>query len=63
MNDEMKVLFRQLQLAGLGIVIGAVGLLADRMPIFYIGIGVLLLGIARFVMLKKYIRDLNEKKD
>ncbi|EOS60237.1 hypothetical protein C815_01617 [Firmicutes bacterium M10-2] len=61
MNDEIKVLFRQLQLAGLGIVIGAVGLIADRKPIFYIGLGVLVFGIIRFFMIKKFIDNLHDK--
>ncbi|WP_300920301.1 hypothetical protein [uncultured Dubosiella sp.] len=63
MSDEMKVLFRQLQLAGLGIVIGIVGLFADRREIFFIGIGVLVFGIIRFLILKKYISDLKNNND
>lgn len=59
----MKVLFRQLQLAGLGIVIGVVGLLADRKPIFYVGLGVLVFGIIRFFVIKKFIDNLHEDKD
>lgn len=63
MSDEMKVLFRQLQLAGLGIVIGIVGLFADRREIFFIGTGVLVFGIIRFLILKKYISDLKNNND
>lgn len=58
MNDHQKVLFKQLQLAGLGLVIGFFGLLASNQAVFWIGIGVFVLGIIRFLILKKYLQDM-----
>ncbi|MFA1015669.1 hypothetical protein [Dubosiella newyorkensis] len=55
MNDEQKVLFKQLQLAGLGIVIGAFGLFAKHRAIFWIGIGVLVWGIARYLLIRHFL--------
>ncbi|WP_286209504.1 hypothetical protein [Dubosiella newyorkensis] len=55
MNDEQKVLFKQLQLAGLGIVIGIFGLFAKHRAIFWIGIGVLVWGIARYLLIRHFL--------
>ena len=60
MSDKQKVIFKQLQLAGLGIVLLIFGLLAHHRPITFIGIGVFIFGIIRMVILKKFIDQIEE---
>ena len=60
MTDQQKVLFKQLQLAGLGIVIGIFGFFAKHKALMIIGVGVLVFGIVRAVVLKKFIDQIKE---
>ena len=60
MNDKQKVLFKQLQLAGLGVVIGVFGFFAKHTALMIIGTCVLLFGIVRAIVLKKFIDQIEE---
>ena len=60
MTDQQKVLFKQIQLAGLGIVIFIFGLFAKHRALMIIGIGVFVFGIVRGIVLKKIIKQLEE---
>ena len=60
MTDQQKVLFKQLQLAGLGIVIGIFGMFAKHKALMIIGAGVFVFGIVRAIVLKKIIKQLEE---
>ena len=60
MNDQQKVLFKQLQLAGLGIVIGVFGFFAKHQALMIIGACVFVFGIVRMVVLKKFIDQIKE---
>lgn len=60
MNDKQKVLFKQLQLAGLGVVIGVFGFFAKHKALMIIGVCVLLFGIVRAIVLKKFIDQIEE---
>ena len=60
MNDQQKALFKQLQLAGLGIVIAIFGFLVDHLALMIIGIGVFIFGILRTIVIKKLIKKLEE---
>ncbi len=42
MNDKQKVVFKQLQLAGLGVVVFVFGLLYQEKAISMVGIGILI---------------------
>lgn len=54
MNNYQKALFTQLQVAGLGIVVMAMGILRyDSLKIFiFVGAGIFLFGLIRFLTLK-----------
>ena len=60
MTDQQKVLFKQLQLAGLGVVIGVFGFFARHKALMIIGACVLLFGIVRAIVLKKFIDQIEE---
>ena len=60
MTDQQKVLFKQFQLAGLGIVIGVFGFFAKHKALMIIGTCVLVFGMIRAVVLKKFIDQLKE---
>ena len=53
MNDKQKVVFKQLQLAGLGVVVFVFGLLYQEKAIAMVGIGILIFGLLRTTTLKK----------
>lgn len=53
MNDKQKVVFKQLQLAGLGIVVFVFGLLYQEKAISIVGICVLIFGLLRTYYIKK----------
>lgn len=55
MNPETKVLYRQLQLAGLGLVIAIVGALASNRTCIFIGLGFFLYGLLRTWLLARLI--------
>lgn len=55
MNDRQKVLFYQLQMAGLGLVVFIMAFVLE-VPVFYlIGGGIFLFGLIRFFALRKMI--------
>lgn len=58
MNDKQKVVFKQLQLAGLGIVV--FGLLYQEKAISIVGIVILIFGLLRTYYIKKVIEKLDE---
>lgn len=60
MNDKQKVIFKQLQLAGLGIVLMIFGFFAKHMPILIIGICVLVFGLIRTWIMKKLVDHMEE---
>lgn len=60
MNDKQKALFKQIQLAGLGIVIAVFGFFVNLTALMIIGAGVFIFGIARTILIKKLIDELEE---
>ena len=60
MNDKQKAVFKQLQLAGLGIVIIVFGLLYQEKAISIVGIFILIFGLLRTYYIKKIIDKLDE---
>ena len=60
MNYKQKVVFKQLQLAGLGIVVFVFGLLYQEKAISIVGIVVLIFGLLRTYYIKKVIDKLDE---
>lgn len=60
MNDKQKVVFKQLQLVGLGIVVFVFGLLYQEKAISIIGIVILIFGLLRTYYIKKVIDKLDE---
>ena len=60
MNDKQKVVFKQLQLAGLGVVVFVFGLLYQEKAIAMVGIGILIFGLLRKKYNKKVIDKLDE---
>lgn len=61
MTKKQKVLFTQIQLAGLGAVLLVFGLIEKVYPISILGILVLILGICRFFFLKKTLANLDQE--
>ena len=61
MTREQKALFQQLQLAGLGLVIGLVGLFLDHDELVWIGLVVLAYGLIRTWFLAKIIQKAKEE--
>lgn len=55
MSPEQKVIYRQLQLAGLGIVIAMVGLFAKEKNMVWVGIGVFIFGGLRTLFIRAMI--------
>lgn len=60
MTDRQKALFKQLQLAGLGIVLFVFGLLAKHKAITVIGILVFAFGVLRTIFISKMIDKLEK---
>lgn len=60
MSDHQKVLFRQAQVAGLGVVILVFGLFTHHPELVWIGAGVLVFGLVRFFLLKKLTEHTEE---
>ena len=63
MNDKQKVVFKQLQLAGLGVVVFVFGLLYQEKAISMVGIGILIFGLLRTYYIKKVIDKGNPQLD
>ena len=63
MNREQKALFRQAQLAGLGIVVGGVGLATQRPWLPWIGLFIFMLGLIRFFLIRALIRRSRQWED
>ncbi|MCF0106882.1 MAG: hypothetical protein HUJ53_08980 [Holdemanella sp.] len=60
MNDEQKVLYKQLQFAGLGIVLMIAGIFLEEKAMIYVGLGVLIFGVLRFYLLHRFINKIQE---
>lgn len=60
MNDKQKVVFKQVQFAGLGIVVFVFGLLYQEKAISIVGIFILVFGLIRTYYIKKVIDKLDE---
>ena len=60
MNDKQKVVFNQLQLAGLGIVVFVFGLVYLDKAISIVVICILIFGLLRTYYIKKVIDKLDE---
>lgn len=60
MNTGQKVVLRQLQLAGLGIIFLVAGWLAERMELVGIGVATFLYGSARALFLYKIMKESEE---
>lgn len=56
MSDEQKVIFKQLQLAGLGIVIGVFGLVVKHRALPWIGLTIFVFGIIRVIIIHKLVK-------
>lgn len=60
MSDRQKGLFRQLQLAGLGLVLAVVSLFIKEDALFWIGLGIFVFGLLRFMLIRKLIDKIDE---
>lgn len=60
MLPKQRVVFLQLQLAGLGLVIFAVGLYAQANAIAFCGIGIFIFGLARTLILRCMLKNAPE---
>lgn len=60
MDDKQKVLFKQIQLSGLGIVIGVFGYFADHKALMIIGACLLVFGIIRTILIKRLVDKLED---
>lgn len=60
MDDKQKAVFKQLQIAGLGIVIFIFGILYKEKVISIVGICILLFGLLRTAFIKKMIDKIDE---
>ncbi len=60
MTDSQKALLKQLQLAGLGIVLMIFSAIVKEKAVFFVGIGVLVFGILRTIWISKIIKQLDE---
>lgn len=60
MDDKQKAVFKQLQIAGLGIVIFIFGILYKEKAISIVGICILLFGLLRTAFIKKMIDKIDE---
>jgi hypothetical protein len=57
MNPRQKVLLTQLQIAGAGIILLVFGLFKNRTPIWILGLCVIVLGLARWFVFSKMVKD------
>lgn len=57
MNDEQKVVFRQLQLSGIGIIVLVFGLIDQNKAYCIIGVGIILFGILRALLIHKLTKQ------
>lgn len=57
MSDEKKVLIKQLQLAGVGIIVCIFGLLDQQTPYIIIGVCIVIYSILRAVLIHKLMND------
>lgn len=62
MNEKQKLFKNQLQLAGLGVVIGVFGLIEKNTPCIVIGACIFLYGLFRLLFFKKLFNKI-EKDD
>jgi hypothetical protein len=60
MDDKQKAVFKQLQIAGLGIVIFIFGILYKEKAISIVGICILVFGLLRTAFIKKMIDKIDE---
>lgn len=60
MNQEQKALYRQAQLAGLGLVIAAVGLFTGHAYLPWIGLFIFVFGLARCLLIRLLIRNVSQ---
>ena len=60
MDDKQKAVFKQLQIAGLGIVIFIFGILYKEKAISIVGICILVFGLLRTAFIKKMIEKIDE---
>lgn len=60
MSDKQKVLFKQLQLSGLGLVICAMGMFKQNQPFIIVGACLFVYGIIRYFVIKKLTQNLEE---
>lgn len=55
MDQEQKALFRQLQLAGLGLVLVIAGFLMDEPAVPWVGAAVFVYGLVRYFVIRKLL--------
>lgn len=60
MNDKQKVLFKQIQLSGLGIVIGFFGFFVEHKALMIIGACIVVFGIIRTILIKRLVDKLED---
>lgn len=60
MDDKQKAVFKQLQIAGLGIVIFIFGILYKEKAVSIVGICILVFGLLRTAFIKKMIDKIDE---
>lgn len=57
MSDEQKVIYKQMQLAGLGLVLMGAGFLLNHSEVVWVGVFVLVLGIVRTILIKMLLKE------
>lgn len=62
MNDRQKLIFRQIQLAGLGVIVALFGIMNHKMNITLVGLFILLLGLIRMVLMIKLVKKIEEEE-
>lgn len=55
MDPKTRLLLSQLQLTGLGIIVGVIGWMYDKTIFVYIGIAIFVLGLIRVIMVRKML--------
>lgn len=63
MTDKQKVLFKQIQLAGLGIVVGFFGFFVEHKALMIIGACIFAFGIIRTIVIKKLVDKLDDDEN
>lgn len=63
MPEKKKVLTAQIQIAGAGFIIMVFSFLAQKKVLFWIGLGIVVYGMARFIGFKNVIARLEQEEN